>query len=88
MRTVRRSHFFEAGARRIQPDARRFDEAIESIEWSIGEDPYIWPEVPGRTFRLALTKPLQGVPSLRIAFTIDDDSTCTLHAVALRNYLD
>ena len=88
MRTVRRSEFFEAAARRIQADQRRFDEAIESVEWSIAADPFIWPLVPGTPFRLAITRPVPGVPSLRIAFTVDDEAYCTLHSVAVRSTFD
>jgi len=88
LRTVRRTEFFESGAAQIQADRRRFDEAIESVKWSISENPFIWYEVVGTVFRIAITRPYRGIPSLRIAFTIDNDSTCTLHAVSVRNSLD
>jgi hypothetical protein len=88
VRTVRRTPFFEAGAARIQVYSRRFDEAIEAVEWSISENPLIWPEVVGTPFRVAITRPFRAIPALRIAFTIDDENTCTLHADSVRNVLD
>ena len=87
MRTVRRDPQFEEQASRIQSNARRLDEVLESVEWSIAEAAESWHlvEGPGGTaVRLAITTAFPDVaPALWIYFTIDDDHYCKLRSVEI-----
>ena len=74
-------------AQQIQPDVRRFDEVLESVEWSVASAPESWHLVEGpegTAVRLAVTTAFPGgTPALWIYFTIDDEQYCTLRYVEL-----
>jgi|SRR5579884_4037206 hypothetical protein len=83
-RQVREGELWQANVRHVRTLSgmpRTLDQALEAVVWSIARSPEMWPQVPGTSLRVAKTDPYLNVPRLRVFFTIDDENTCTLHAV-------
>jgi hypothetical protein len=58
--------------REFHVDARRVDEALEPVEFAIGQDAESFHRVPDTQLRIAVADPLPGaIPRLWIYFTID-----------------
>lgn len=82
MRTLVHSPYFEQQARVLNYDIQRLDEVLHGVKWSISRMPEGWPLVDATTLRVAITEPAGDIPGLLIYFTIDDEATCTLRALA------
>ena len=81
-RTVVRDLRFEQMAQAcIHPDTRRCDEALAGVEWAIAVAAEQFPRVPDTNLRVVKTAAYPGVPALRVYFTIDSSSQCTLRGV-------
>ena len=76
-RTIIYSREFEEQSKLIQPDARRLDEQLASVEWAIATNPEAFPQIPGTILRMIKTDPFPDAPPLRVFFSIDDDDHCT-----------
>jgi hypothetical protein len=82
-RTIKYDPLFESAASAIQPDAKRLDAQLRGAEWAIATKPEAFDLVPGTILRILKTDPWPDAPPLRIYFSIDDDTTCTLRWIEI-----
>lgn len=83
--TIRQDELFTTQLELIAP-ARFTDEALDAVVWAVGNDPEVYPVIPG-TNRLRVAKSLLyqrqlvTIPPLRIWFTIEDGGIILFKAV-------
>ena len=82
-RTLVASSRFEREAEATFDGFRRADQAMEAIDWGIATDPESWSLIPGTQLRVIETRTFPDALAVRVFFTIDDDNTCTKHAIDL-----
>lgn len=83
-RDIVESAFFTAALAQLGVDQRQLDEALQSAIWLVARDAESQPLIEGTTLRVVLTNGIRGVPPLRIIFTIDDETRCTLQHIGVR----
>ena len=55
-------------------DPKDVDEALESLVWSLTENPKEWPLLPGfKDLRIAKTDATEAMPRLRVFFRVDEN---------------
>jgi hypothetical protein len=81
LRTVVWSDLALAACARLHRDVRRLDDHLRAVEWAIATNPEVCAPIPGTPFRIVKTRIVPTRTSLRVAFTVDDDNTCTVHSV-------
>lgn len=62
------SKLFEASKKKIIPDAKRFDDAINAITFVVAKKPEEFPEIGKTGIRVAKTKRTPDMPSMSIYF--------------------
>jgi len=83
-RDIAEDPVFVESARRIEPDARRWDEIMDGVCWAISRNPSEFPEVrKGSNLRLVLTDAYPGIPALRILFLQESVDRCVLLDVSI-----
>ena len=76
LRDVIEESTFAEQASKITADIRRFDDAMEGIQWALAREPDIFPVVhEASNLRIAKTVAWGDLPSLRVFFTFDDNQT-------------
>ncbi len=78
MRETRESDEFGRLKAEINADARRFDELLFAVTWSLGREAERFHVVPGTRLRRIKTRGAHGLPRLVIYFTIESESLCEL----------
>lgn len=78
-RQVRYDYTFEEQAKLLEPNVKRLDEVIRSVEWKIANHAEKCPKMAGTILRIAFTDPFPGVPPMRVLFSIEDDNNCIAH---------
>ena len=81
LRTVVWSELAQAACRALHGNTRRLDDQLRAVEWAISTNAEGCTEIPGTPFRIVKTRIGPRQLGVRVAFTIDDDNTCTIHAV-------
>lgn len=67
----------------IEPDAKRFDEMMRSVEWVLIREPGHFPEVPGTNgLHMLKTDEFPSAPAVRIWYTYDDQEIF-LHSIEI-----
>ena len=75
---------FAASALRIESDAKRWDEIMFGVTWTISKNPEESARVKkGSNLRLLFTRAFPGIPSLRILFEIISKDKCILRDVSI-----
>jgi hypothetical protein len=78
-REVTYDYTFEEQAKLLEPNARRLDEIIRSVEWKIANHAEKCPKMAGTILRIAFTDPFPNAPAMRVLFSIKDDDHCVAH---------
>ena len=80
IRTLIHSDRYVTEARAIQPDVRKFDQYVNAAEWAIATNPEYYPVIESTGSLRAVPVEQYGERCV-IYFTIDDETSCTLHSV-------
>lgn len=85
-RSVYRSEMFDQCAAELEADVQRLDEITRAAEWIISLRPTEPPcfAIPDTNVWIVITHP----PALRIYFTIDSDTGCTMQWIERWDGLD
>jgi len=72
-RTLREEKQFAEEKAKLKHSAKRLDEVLSGLSWTLARRPDSFPNVPGLKLYLAKTDPFPGTPALFVWFTFDED---------------
>lgn len=78
-RQIRYDYTFDEQAKLLEPNVKRLDEIIRSVEWKMANYAEKCPKMAGTILRVAFTDPFPDAPPMRVLFSIEDENNIVAH---------